>query len=160
MKNLSSYLLAMFMIMFWGFRIIVAVKAGNDETFAGFMAFNLNIEIILLFITLICFTFFVRRKIIGAIVYLISYGYYFGGYLITSVIPLLMEGTTLSIDILQNTMVAFIGIIIALCTFFDILFEKVKRNKYSDSKTDWFFNNKDTDRKNDERADENHYKFY
>lgn len=160
MKNLSSYLLAMFMIMFWGFRILVALKAGNEESFGGFIAFNTNIEIILLFITLICFTFIVRRKMIGAIIYLVSYGYYFGGYIISSVIPLLMEGTTLGIDVLQNTMVALIGIIIAVCTFFDILYEKVKRNKYSDSKTDWFFNNKDTDRKKDERADENHYKFY
>lgn len=160
MKNLSSYLLAMFMIMFWVFRILVAYKAGFDETFGGFIAFNINIEIILLFITLICFTLIVRRKTIGAIIYLISYGYYFGGYIFSNVIPLIKEGATLNADILQNTIVCIIGLVISICTFIDILIEKIKRNKYTDSKTDWFFNNKDTDREKDERADKNQYRIY
>ena len=160
MKNVSSYLLAMFIIMFWIFRVIVAYKTGMEETFGGFIAFNNNIEIMLLFIALISFTFIVRRKIIGAIVYLISYGYYFGGYFITNVIPLLIEGEKMEMIAIQNAIVCCIALIIAICTFFDILFEKIKKNKYTDSKTDWFFNNKDSDRVKDERADENHYKFY
>ena len=160
MKNLSSYLLAMFMVMFWIFRIIVAYKAGLEESLGGFVAFNTNIEIILLFVTLISFTFIIRRKMIGAIIYLISYGYYFGGYIVSNVIPLLMDGTSLGMDVVQNTAVCLIALIIAICTFFDITIEKMKKNKYTDSKTDWFFNNKDTDRKKEEGADENHYKFY
>ena len=160
MKSLSSYLFALFMVMFWIFRILVAYKAGFEETFGGFIVFNINVEIILLFVTLISFTFIVRRKLIGAIVYLISYVYYFGSYIVFNVIPLLKEGTSLSIDVLRNAFVCIIGLVIAICIFLDILIEKVKRNKYTDSKTDWFFNNKVTDRKKDERADENHYKFY
>lgn len=160
MKNLSSYLLAMFMVMFWGFRILVALKAGTEESFGGFIAFNTNIEIILLFVTLISFTFIVRRKMIGAIIYLISYGYYFGGYIVSTVLPLLIEGTSLSMEVLQNTAVCFIALIIAICTFFDIAIEKVKRNKYTDSKTDWFFEDKNTDRKLDDKADKNQYRIY
>lgn len=160
MKNLSSYILVMFMIMFWVFRILVAYKAGLEESFAGFIAFNNNIEIILLFITLISFTFIVRRKMIGAIAYLVSYGYYFGGYIISNIVPLLTEGTSLGMDVIQNTTICIMALLLAICTFFDIAFEKMKKNKYTDSKTDWFFNNKDTDREKDQRADENHYKFY
>ena len=33
MKNLMSYLLVMFMILFWGFRIMVAVNASLDSDF-------------------------------------------------------------------------------------------------------------------------------
>ena len=91
---------------------------------------------------------------------MISYGYYFGGYIVSNVIPLLMDGTSLGMDVVQNTAVCLIALIIDICTFFDITIEKMKKNKYTDSKTDWFFNNKDTDRKKEEGADENHYKFY
>ena len=61
---------------------------------------------------------------------------------------------------MQNGLVALVGVLISVLTLFDILFEKIKKKKYSDKKTDWFFNNKDTDRKMDDRADKNQYKFY
>ena len=36
MKNLSSWLLVMFMGMFWLFRVVVAFQAQYDENFGGF----------------------------------------------------------------------------------------------------------------------------
>ncbi len=106
MKNLSSWLLVMFMFMFWVFRVIVAFQAQYGNEFGGFIAFNYTVEIILLFVVILCMILILRRKLLGGILYLVSYGYYFGGYLLTNSLPKLLSGETLEMGILQNTMVA------------------------------------------------------
>ena len=57
MKNLSTWLLVMFMIMFWVFRIIVAFTAQYGKDFGGFIAFNFTEEVILLFVAILSFIF-------------------------------------------------------------------------------------------------------
>jgi len=42
---------------------------------------------------------------------------------------------------------------------FDLLFDKNRKEHPVDKKTDWFYKNENFDRKLDERADKNHYKF-
>ena len=70
MRSIGSYLLLMFMVMFWVFRIVVAVCAtlGFD---IGFLPLNTNIEIILLFVTFICVILVGKRKLLGGILYLV-----------------------------------------------------------------------------------------
>ena len=49
------------MVMFWVFRVIVAIETQIGQDFGGFIAFDFNMEIIMLFITIVCFIFiFVR----------------------------------------------------------------------------------------------------
>ena len=48
MKNLTSYLLVMFMILFWGFRILVAVNASLDSDFAVKLYFGVDLYNILM----------------------------------------------------------------------------------------------------------------
>ena len=79
MKNLSSWLLVMFMGMFWLFRIVVAFQAQYDQNFGGFIAFNFTFEVVLLFVAILCMILVLRRNIIGGILYLASYGFYFVG---------------------------------------------------------------------------------
>ena len=160
MKSLSSWLLVMFMGMFWVFRIVVAFQAQYGQDFGGFIAFNLTIEVILLFLTIVCMALVLRRNIIGGIIYLGAYGYYFGGYILTNSLPSLLNGETLSIATLQNTMVSAVGLIIALLVFFDLLIARVRRRDPKDKKTDWYFQNDKYDRKYDERADKNEYRNY
>ena len=160
MKSLSSWLLVMFMGMFWVFRIVVAFQAQYGQDFGGFIAFNLTIEVILLFLTIVCMALVLRRNIIGGIIYLGAYGYYFGGYILTNSLPSLINGETLSIATLQNTMVSAVGLIIALLVFFDLLIARVRRRDPKDKKTDWYFQNDKYDRKYDERADKNEYRNY
>ena len=50
MKNLTTYLFVMFMIMFWVFRIIVAVCFNLGVDFVS-TPMDLNFEVILLFLT-------------------------------------------------------------------------------------------------------------
>lgn len=106
MKSLSSWLLAMFMFMFWAFRVAVAFQAQYQKNFGGFIAFNYWVEIILLFVAILCFALFLKRNILGGIIYLISYGYYFGGYLFANVIPVFLSGETIDLSTAQNALAA------------------------------------------------------
>jgi len=160
MKSLSSWLLVMFMAMFWIFRIVVAFQAQYEQDFGGFIAFNMTIEVILLFLTILCMALVLRRNIIGGIIYLGSYGYYFGGYILTNAIPSLVNGEELNMSVLQNAMVAAVGLLIAIFVFFDLLIARVRRRDPKDKKTDWYFQNEKYDRKYDERADKNEYRNY
>ena len=64
MKSLSSWLLVMFMAIFWIFRVIVAFQAQYQKDFGGFVAFNLTVEIVLLFITILCIILILRRMLL------------------------------------------------------------------------------------------------
>ena len=77
MKNLSSWLITMFIIMFWILRLIVAITGTLDIEFT-LKPIDNNIEVILLFVVLALIPFIFKRKIWAAIAYLIGYGYYFG----------------------------------------------------------------------------------
>ena len=160
MRNLSSWLLVMFMGMFWLFRFIIAISVqfgGND--FGGFIAFDFNTEVILLFTTIVCLILILRRFLIGALAYLGTYGYYFGAYILNNVI-LNKPEAGLSFDVLQNALVATIGVLLAVFVLIDLLFDKATRKSHSDRKTDWFFKTDKFDRKYDERADRNQYRNY
>ena len=160
MKSLSSWLLVMFMAMFWLFRVVVAFQAQYANDFGGFIAFNMTIEVILLFVVILSMALVLRRNIIGGIIYLLSYGYYFGGYILTNGIPAIASGETLGMSVMQNIMVAAIGVILALFVFLDLMIARVRRKDPKDKKTDWYFQNDKYDRKYDERADKNQYRNY
>lgn len=160
MKSFSSWLLVMFMGMFWLFRVAVAFQAQYAKNFGGFIAFNTTIEVILLFIVILCMILVLRRNLLGGILYLASYGFYFGGYILNNALPLLMSESAMDISIMQNTLVSALGIILAFCVFFDLLVNKIRKRDPKDKKTDWFFQNEQYDRKYDERADKNQYRNY
>ena len=156
MKSLSSWLIAMFMFMFWGFRVAVAFQAQYEKNFGGFIAFNLTFEVILLFVTILCMILFLRRVLLGGIIYLGAYGYYFGSYILQNV----LSGNSMGMETMQNVMVSALAIIIAFCAFFDLIVARVRKKDPKDKKTDWFFQNEQYDRKFDERADKNEYRNY
>lgn len=160
MKNLSSWLLVMFMFMFWVFRIIVAFQGQYGNDFGGFIAFNFNVEVILLFVVILCMILILRRKLLGGIIYLAAYGYYFGGYILANAIPGLLSGEELAMSVLQNTMVAAVGLVIAICVLLDVIIDRIRKKDPKDKKTDWFFQNEQYDRKMDDRADKNEYRNY
>ena len=106
MKSLSSWLLVMFMFMFWVFRVIIAFQAQYEKDFGGFVVFNYVVEVALLFVVVLCFILVLRRKLLGGILYLGAYGYYFGTYLIGNILPNLISGESLDIIVAQNALVA------------------------------------------------------
>ena len=158
MKSLISWLLVLFMAMFWVFRVIVAISAQFGIEFGGFIVFNNTTEMVLLFVDLFCFILIVKRKLIGGIIFLAGYGWYFGSYIINNLIPALSSEAGVDMVIFQNSIIGIIGIIIALCIVINIAFEKVKLRHFTDKKTDWYFDNDKYDRKFDDRADKNQYR--
>ena len=119
---------------------------------------NIDVEIVLLFITLVSIALVGKRKLIGAIIYLVSYGFYFGVDLYNIVIRIL-DGANTIIDY-SNAMASFIGVVLPVSVFFNMLIDKNRTNHPVDRKTDWFYKNEEFDRKLDERADKNQYRNY
>lgn len=160
MKNFSTWMLVMFMIMFWAFRVMVAFTYQLHWEFGGFEPLNEQMEIILAFVVLACMVLIIKRKVIGALAYLLAYGMYFGVDLYNNIQVMLMpqEGIMPDLSIYTNTMVSLIGVIIPIAILIDLLADKNRKNNPKDSKTDWFYKNEQYDRKLDERADKNNYR--
>ncbi len=156
MKSLFSYLITMFGAMFWIFRVVVTVAYSMDWAFP-ITPLNFYVEIIILFVTLICMIFIIKRNIFGALAYFLIYGFYFGTDLYNGVMNI-VNGQPVASDYL-SLFVSFLGILIPFLTVMDIFLNKNRGGSTNDKKTDWFYKNKDYDRKFDDRADRNQYKF-
>lgn len=157
MRSVTSYLLVMFMVMFWIFRIIVAFTATMGIN-TGFVPMDMNMEIILLFVTIPCMLLVAKRKLLGAILYLLVYGAYFGVDMYNIVMGI-MSGSTTLVEY-SRALTSFIGIVIPIAVFFNMLVDKSRMANPVDKKTDWFYKNKQFDRKLDERIDKNQYRNY
>ena len=159
MKNLSSWLIAIFAFMFWGFRVITTILYSLGTEFVA-EPIDLTMEIALLFITFICICFITKRKLLPSIIYLISHLAYYGIYLYQNIISIINEEKLINagIDNYLSILIAFVGIIIPIAAFFDVLLDKNRKAHPVDKQTDWFYKNKDFDRKLDERADKNQYR--
>lgn len=157
MKNLSTYLVVMFMIMYWIFRIVIAVTntIGIDM---GITIPNYNMEIALLFITIVSIVLVIKRNIIGSLLYLLSYALYFGTPLFNGIMAVVSSDGSFDINSYTTLFVNALGIVIPLFVLFEMLIEKNRMAHPVDKKTDWFYKNEEYDRKLDDRADKNNYR--
>ncbi len=156
MKNLSSWLVVIFMIAFWAFRVVVTIMTSIGSSFMV-QSIDVNVEVVLLFVTLVCVPFIFRRKLIGAIIYLLMYGYYFGQDLFAKVM-MMINGETIPLADYTSMFFSLIGVALPLFALFDILLDKGRKANPKDKKTDWFYKNEQYDRQLDERADKNNYR--
>ena len=154
MRTFANWMIAMFMIMYWAFRVVVAYQASVYSDFFV-QPINLTVEIILLFVTVVCIVLVFKRKLIGAIIYFLSYLAYFGLDLINQVIPVFTSGQA-EITSPMGAFTSFLGIILAFAVLLDLFVDKGRKPK--DKKTDWFYTNKEYDRQLDDRADKNNYR--
>ena len=149
--ELISYMVNMFAIMFWLFRVYVALMiSGGTEI--PFTTPGIEIEIAVIFITLISIFMIFRRNLIFASIYLGTYFAFFT-YGIA-----LMNGNISTNTQLLNAMLMILGILIALLNFLDVMFNKNRKGSTKDNKTDWFYATDKYEREFDERADRNQYK--
>ena len=163
MGSFSTWLITIFMVMFWMFRAIVALCTQFSIDLLGIVAYNFNIEVIIAFATLICIILFVKRKLIGALLYLMLYGVYFGEHFIANIMILVQGQTSIDLAFSFNLLIDFIAIVLALFVLMDILIDKRRKINPIDKKTDWYFKNEKYDEElkaRDQREDKNEYKFY
>ena len=149
--ELLSYMVNMFAIMFWLFRVYVALMVSSGSEIQ-FTTPGLELEITVIFITLISIFMIFKRNLIFASIYLGTYFAFFT-YGIA-----LMNGNISTNKQLLNAMVMIAGIIIALLNFLDVMFNKNRKGSTKDNNTDWFYATDKSDREYDERADRNQYK--
>ena len=161
MKKFSTWMLVMFMVLFWLLRVVIALAYELKWNFAGLVPLNQSMEIALLFVFLLCLILIVKRKMIGALLYLLTYGMYFGTN-VTSNIQTILDVANGTTDISQylNLFMSVIGIILPIAVLLDLLWDRERKENPKDKKTDWFYKNQKFDRKMDERADKNNNKNY
>ena len=161
MKKFSTWMLVMFMVLFWLLRIVIALAYELKWNFAGLVPLNQSMEIALLFVFLLCLILIVKRKMIGALLYLLTYGMYFGTNVTSNIQTILdvANGTT-DISHYLNLFMSVIGIILPIAVLLDLLWDRERKENPKDKKTDWFYKNQKFDRKMDERADKNNYRNY
>ena len=157
MKKFSTYLLVMFVVIFWILRIIITLTSQFGKNFMGVVPINETFEIALLFATVVCLLLIVKRKLVGAIFYLALNSIYYGGD-ITNLLNILSNEETLTLSQSTDMMFSAIGIILPLAVLIDLLLDKGRKNNPKDKKTDWFYTNEEFDRKLDDRADKNNYR--
>ncbi len=157
MSKFSTYLLLMFMIIFWLLRIVITIMAQLGKDFMGIVPINQTFEVVLLFLFLLCAILVVKRKLVGPLLYLGLHAVYFGGD-ITDKIGILASGETLTMGQSADLMLSVIGIIIPLAVLIDLLLDRGRKEHPVDKKTDWFYKNEKFDRELDERADKNNYR--
>ena len=157
MKKFSTYLLVMFMIIFWILRIIVTLLSEFGNDFMGMVPMNKTYEIVILFATLVCLVLIVKRKLIGSLLYIVFHAIYFGGD-ITNKLSIISNGEVLTLGQNMQLIFSILGIILPLAVLIDLLLDKNRKNNPKDNKTYWFYNNEDYDRKLDDRADKNNYR--
>ena len=159
MKNLSTWLLSFFMVMFAGFRVIATITNQQGAPIADLVVENIALELALIFLTLLCLLLVIKRKLTGAIIYAVSYGFYYGVGLFNTIYGVLVNEETIAASSYLEILVSLIGVILPLAVLMDTLADKTRKINPVDKKTDWFYKNEQFDRKFDERADRNEYKF-
>ena len=159
MKKFSTWMIVMFMVMFWLLRIIVALSGELNFDIAGLKPLNQQMEIILLFVVLVCLILIIKRKVIGGLIYLLAYGMYFGADIVSNATTLITAvESNVDINLYMNLFISLIGTILPIVALLDLLMDKSRKNNPKDQKTDWFYGNGQFDRKLDERADKNNYR--
>ena len=157
MKKFSTYLLVMFMVVFWIIRIIITLASELGKDFMGVTPINEGFEIAILFATLLCLILVVKRKMLGSLLYLTLHAIYFGGD-VTEKLNIMAQNEPLTVAQSTDLIFSMIGIILPLAVLIDLLLDKNRKNNPKDKKTDWFYKNEDFDRKLDDRADINNYR--
>ena len=163
MVNFSTCLIAMFMVIFWIFRTIVALCTQFSIDLLGIVAYNFNWEVIIAFLTLPCILLVAKRKMLGSLLYLMLYGVYFGEHFITNIITLIQGSAIFNVSFSMNLFVDVVAIVLALFALLDMLVDKGRKVNPRDGKTDWYFKNQKYDeelKERDQREDKNEYKFY
>ena len=158
MRRFSTWMLVMFMVLFWILRVVITLMTELKMDLMEIVPMNKSIEIILLFVALLCIVLVVKRKWIGSVIYLIAYVGYFGTDFFQNIDILLNATETLEMGTYINIIFSFFGVLLPIFVLFDMILDKDKSNNPKDKKTDWFYTNEQYDRKMDERADKNNYR--
>ena len=156
MKNVASWLVTIFIVVFWIFRLVIAYLYSIGIEFAV-KPLDMNTEILVLFISFFSILLFIARKKVGGILYFISYVYYFGMDAYNGVMNAINQNDSSTVSY-TSTLVSCVAIILATSALMDVFLNKDRHEGKDNKDTHWFYKNKKYERKLDERADKNQYR--
>jgi len=160
MKSVFSWLISALAVIFWIFRVVVALLATFNMDFVVVPS-DINIEIALLFITLPCLIMIFKRNILGGAILFGVYAWYFGGQLVGVMQDVLVNNVEfVAMSVVINAVVASAAIFISLANLMDLVFMRFRKSDNPSKKVDWFYKNEAYDRQLDERSDKNNYRIY
>lgn len=151
-----GYMITTFAAVFWLFRVIVTLMFSTEAGFA-IVPMNITFEIVLLFVTFVCIVLIAKRKMLGAVIYLIAQCAYFGVDAYKS-IETIMNGIPETANYL-TLFISIIAVVIPVLAIMDIGLSTGKKGSGKNRQTDWFYGTTDYERNFDDRADKNQYKF-
>ena len=96
-----------------------------------------------------------RRLKVVSVIYALTYFAYFGVDIYNQIMNVINDGS-FSLNVGTNFTVSVLGIIMGILAIMNIASYNVKVTK--DKQTEWFYDNKDLDRKVDEKSDHNNYR--
>lgn len=155
MQKFSTWMIVSLDVAFWLLRIIAAYTYAMGIDFMV-MPTDLNMEIMMIFVALLAFILIIKRKFLGAVIYIIGYFGYFGVALYNNIQQMINVGGM--IDNYITVLFSLIGIALPVFTFLDMLLDKNRQLHPTDKKTDWFYRNKKYDMNKDDRSDKNNYR--
>ena len=155
MKNVVSWLVTIFIVVFWIFRLVISYLYAMGEEVV-FKPLDINTEILVLFISFFSILLIIARKKLGGILYFISYAYYFGIDAYNGIMNAINQSG--SMESYASTLVSFVAIILAISALMDVFFNNDRHEGKDNKDTHWFYKNKKYERKLDERADKNQYR--
>lgn len=155
MQKFSTWMIVSIDVIFWILRIVATYTYTMGIDFM-IKPLDTNVEIALIFFTLLAFILIAKRKLLGPVIYMIGYYGYFGVALYKNIVQMQTVGGM--IDDYLSVFMSFVGIILPTLTMFDWLLDKNKKLHPTDKKTDWFYRNQKYDIQKDDRADKNNYR--
>lgn len=155
MQKFSTWMILSLDVIFWLLRVVAAYTSSMGMEFMV-QPIDLNIEVIMIFVALLSFILIIKRKFLGAIIYIIGYFGYFGVALFKNIQQMITVGGM--IDDYMTVFFSLIGVALPIFTFLDLLLDKNRQLHPTDKKTDWFYTNKKYDMQKDDREDKNNYR--
>ena len=156
MRSVFSWLINILAVGFWIFRVVVTFLENSNVSFVV-KTINFNVEIGLLFATIVFFVLIFKRNIIGGIAYFIAYAWYFGVGLYNVFVN---SNGNFATDTITQAFVCIVAIFIGLLNLLDLVLSRQRNGDGKHKKTDWFFKEDKFDRKLDKRADKNNYRIF
>ena len=155
MRTMANYLIIMFSVMLFIFRLIVVFTATMGIEFMV-QPINVNYEIALLFVMIISIILMSKNKLSGAVILVIASLAYYAPSLISQITY--MSSNVINMELAMQTIISIICVVIPIFAFFIIAFAKEQEKRPVDKKTDFFYKTDRYDRQYDERADKNNYR--
>ncbi len=154
MESFANWMIVIFLVMFWIFRVIVAYFYAKGQEFMV-APISLEIEIIMLFISIICIACIVKKYKVGGFVYFGISLCYYGLDLYNDFTGIVSGSSFQNLGRASQIFASVVGMSLAIAALIDVLSYDLKTTE--NKNTEWFFNSK-VERQKDERDDKNQYR--